>query len=705
MPPFLCPPPSFKKKARLFRLGGALLALASGLVGLGSLEASPAGATTAPSTIVLVRQTPFVTSTKGMSLEVAVSSQLPVRDLGLEVTLYNQATERGYFDETVHGNTADFSVDGQAPLIPLGTRGLLNRGDATLDFPVSAPGLAGRAQRAPRAGALLSLPCDCAGVYPLQVSLIDTKDSLPLASFITYLVLEPSSVASPLRFSLVIPVGNSVAYSAPHEPAVRPADEAELEELASTFGTHPSIGVSLVVSPQFVGALIAESGKKGGKGAQAGLALAALKRLAGMTNVEIEQDTYAPLDVSALSAARLGSELGPQLRAGERLLRAIGAVVDRHRYVATAPVGSLALHALSNEGVRQLLVPSNSVASFPPSRWEYPVWAPFIARGDDQVVADASDAGLESHLESGSDPVLRATQLLSDLALLYFVEQPPGNRGVTLLAPAGWRPSESFLNTLVAGLGTNPVVSPVTLSQFFSQVHPGSGEEPLLVRSLQSAGISRADRLERKQVIGARIRLASVSSLLPAGSYLVTRLEDMVLLGEAAGLGRTERVAFLHAPLRTLRALAKAITLPAGKTITITSLSAKVPISIYSTAHRPLRVELSLESSDLSFRHHDLTLMLRPKNNTREIALTARTVGDFPFQLTVRSPSGHFLLGRTRVLIRSTAISGVAVALTAGAGAFLVLWWGRSVLKKRRGRHARSTKPTIPREVSSAGAK
>jgi hypothetical protein len=56
--------------------------------------------------------------------------------------------------------------------------------------------------------------------------------------------------------------------------------------------------------------------------------------------------------------------------------------------------------------------------------------------------------------------------------------------------------------------------------------------------------------------------------------------------------------------------------------------------------------------------------------------------------------------------IRSTAISGVAVALSIGAAAFLVVWWMRSILTKRRKKHkqrgAALAAGAVPASVSGA---
>ncbi|QXC59836.1 hypothetical protein KSP35_15825 [Aquihabitans sp. G128] len=51
------------------------------------------------------------------------------------------------------------------------------------------------------------------------------------------------------------------------------------------------------------------------------------------------------------------------------------------------------------------------------------------------------------------------------------------------------------------------------------------------------------------------------------------------------------------------------------------------------------------------------------------------------------------MLAESRYRVRSTAVSGVGLLLTVGAGGFLALWWGRHWVRTRRkaqGRHGRS---------------
>jgi hypothetical protein len=61
-----------------------------------------------------------------------------------------------------------------------------------------------------------------------------------------------------------------------------------------------------------------------------------------------------------------------------------------------------------------------------------------------------------------------------------------------------------------------------------------------------------------------------------------------------------------------------------------------------------------------------------------------RASGAFPLGVTITSPDGSVVLDRTSFTIRSTAISGVGLVLSIGAGLFLLIWWARHWRTARR---------------------
>jgi hypothetical protein len=72
------------------------------------------------------------------------------------------------------------------------------------------------------------------------------------------------------------------------------------------------------------------------------------------------------------------------------------------------------------------------------------------------------------------------------------------------------------------------------------------------------------------------------------------------------------------------------------------------------------------------------------------VRVRTRTLGDSSLQLELVSPVGHLGLANGEFTLRCTAFSDVAIALTAGAGAFLVFWWVQSASRRRRRRLVRS---------------
>lgn len=692
----------------------------------GPLGARPAGATsTVPSAIALVSQTAWVRNTSGMQLRVAVRSTLARSDLALQVTLYSQATERGYFEQSLSGNTDGFFVLSTTSL-PLTTKGLMGSdGDASIDLPVAPPSVPGKAVKAPSNGALLDFPCtsQCAGVYPLQVTLEDTATATEADSFMTYLILAPDGAASSLRFSMNIPLGSAPVMTAGGKPdlQVLSADESEISELYSSLMAAPSSAVSLALYPQLSTALASVAGSGTKEAAASRASLATLKKLVALPNVEVTQQTYSAVDVAALARENLPEEAAAQFDAGRAAAAGeLGVKTAGRPYVAAAPFGKKALSLVSSGGATQIEVPSDGVGAVPAS-WDYPVWAPFRVSGT-SVEADASDSYLESHLEqSSSDPVLRANQMLADLAILYFVEQPPGNRGVSVLAPLAWHPTASFISTLLEGLSSSPIVAPVTLTQLFNQVPVGSDEipsgyvkSPLASRQLTGRTPSAGSYLPAGPISTARSNLATLSSLMPKDPGLVHRLELAVLVGETDGLTTATRSTYLDAPAAQLHAVAEAVSLPDRRTITITSLSARIPISISSRANTPLSVDLRLSScpparaglgcraANLTFGKAVRSFTLAPGNSTTEVEVSARSSGDFPFYLELTTSTG-VVLSSSQLTLRSTAISGVAIGLTVAAGAFLLLWWARSALRRRlRGKHMRRATAQAARTPSVA---
>ncbi len=679
---------------RFWLAAGAVALALCAVLPFGPAAAAAAGAAEAsprPSTLSLESAAPAVVQrSSGLDLEIAVSSALRASELGVSVTLFSKAVYLSTFEQTLSGDTAGLSVmSGTTGPLPLTTlRGRQGGGLVPLRLPVSAPDLPGHTGPPPSNGTILQVSCvagGCAGVYPLQISLVDLSEGLALDTVTTYLVLAPPAEVSgstPLRFAWTMAIGSSPALGPSGAGAPSVADTAELRLLETVLAADPGLDLSFDVSPQFVRALALA------RSPGAGAALSALRSFArDPARTEIVPDTFAPLDLPGLFSSGLGSDLARQLRAGRNVLAGLlGSTGDSDVFAPSTGIGPRVLASLARSGVNAVVLPSGSVRR--PSLADLPIAAlsPFVVPSSGAEAAE-SDAGLESHLSGKGGPVLRATQLLANLAVLYF-QLPYARKGVALLSPRRWRPSAAFLSTVAAGLSGDPLVTTTTDSGLFVNVPPGAVDPTGALRSrrLSPPRLHPGSLLPAATIRGGQNELAALRSFLGGRSRTTESLAEGLLESESEGLSKGRRQAYATAVAEELAKKAKLVSLAFGHAITITSLTARVPISIVSRAHEPLHVVLSASSPDLSFPGRTtFHLRLVPRTNLVPIRLSARTAGNFSLDLDLSAPSGPLLVSG-RIPIRSTAISGVAIGLSIAALAVLVLWWLRSTVRRRRGR-------------------
>ena len=291
-------------------------------------------------------------------------------------------------------------------------------------------------------------------------------------------------------------------------------------------------------------------------------------------------------------------------------------------------------------------------------------------------------------LASTVAPALKAQQLLADLSIQYF-DNPGAPQAMAVESSLGSHVGLAFLQDVMTALSRSSIVHAVTLANIFADVSPFSSNTSPSRRSLvtaapQASSLVPAQPIETPCRDWRRWRRSPLVRYIRPGGI---PLSDLVLMSEGAGESAGTRQAYLQPIARQADALAGLVNLPFGRTITMTSLQAKIPISIISKSRTPFQAVLSVTSPELGFpRGHTVNVTIYPNTNIVPILLSARTSGDFSLQLTLATTSGFTIQSGT-MTIRSTAISGVAVALSIGAAAFLLVWWLRAILTKRRKKH------------------
>jgi len=136
------------------------------------------------------------------------------------------------------------------------------------------------------------------------------------------------------------------------------------------------------------------------------------------------------------------------------------------------------------------------------------------------------------------------------------------------------------------------------------------------------------------------------------------------------------------------------IRIPDDRTFRLTAREGTIPLTIRNDNPFPVFVDLELSSEKLEFEEAEgidrsrfvvRGLVLEPGAITRTIPVRARASAAFSLRARLLAPGGAELV-RSRYTVISTVFSGVGVALSVAAGAFLLLWWASHWRTVRRGR-------------------
>lgn len=680
------------------RAGLALVALGLGVATLG-LALPAAAQQSGTGSIALTSQDAWVqSSSTPIRVGLKVQSSVPASDLVVGVALYTEPggsplASRDEFDATLKGQFAGLDQQFVSTL----SLDSLAAGNGAVTLYAGGSGLPGKVPKSAATGQVVQLPCveGCDGVYPLQVSLVDTLTGTTLDSFTTYLIVAPPAVAPErqLRFSFVLPVGAAPALTPGGTSAVPPQTVSRIDTVVSMAASWPGAPLTVEVYGQTLLGL--------SRSHHASLVGALASGGAGT----LVPGPFSAVDPTALAQAGLGSELALQLEQGRLVFASEVHESDASPvYVATAPLGSSGLAALAADGLKRIVLPAanlSSVANGNPKtvQWPYTLSAPFHIAGS-SVEGVQADSGLEAHLTGSGSSALRAQQLLADLAEIYF-DSPnyPQSRGVALVAPGSWAPQPGFLDAVLSGLQSSPIIAAVPISELFRSVPPGTCKEAPsaitgcspAVRSIAAPNPNSGGGITFGEVQTARAEIGELASIMPTATATTRIFDDAVLLAESAGLDPGVRESYLSASLATTTELGSELSMPANRIVTVTASSARFPIAVSSSSSTPLHVVLVISGPKLT-SPSSTPLVLDRGTTAFIVRVTTRTSGDSNLQLELLSPTGGFVLVRREFTLRSTAISGVAIGLTAGAGAFLLVWWLRSALRRgrrRSGKHAR----------------
>lgn len=258
-------------------------------------------------------------------------------------------------------------------------------------------------------------------------------------------------------------------------------------------------------------------------------------------------------------------------------------------------------------------------------------------------------------------------------------EEQPGVEGRVLAVtiPDGWHPSGRMALRLYRGLAGAPWLRTVT-----PRAGLRLGVEPAtrtIVDSLPSAP-NQLGAADYAGIESAQDAVESFGYVKPPAA-LVERLSSNILVAESRSFWKdpptaARGLAYASAARGQVLAELGKISINVQPQVTLTSRRGSIPILINNRASYPVRVVISLESTKLDPHPSSITRVFEPGQTPDKIDVTAQSSGIFPLSISLSTPGPDPVPIQTiEPSVRSTEFNDIAVAITTGALAFLVLFY------------------------------
>jgi hypothetical protein len=418
-----------------------------------------------------------------------------------------------------------------------------------------------------------------------------------------------------------------------------------------------------------------------GSGTPGNNMLDALRRAVGTSDVLARP--YVDLDLDALSAAGLLSQTSPEAMAGAQVLRERLREPVGRTWLTGPTVGDAEVQALRNLGIGRAILPESAIEGLTDQR-EGPVPVGPVALSDNGLMAAVSDDDLASRLLAG-DGELGVQRFLAELMMIWLSRPSIDGRGVLVRIPEDATIDPTVLARALEALTDGEAVKAITIRDYFSSLSPVGGDSPLVV-GLAADGPAEDLRALTGPLQNAQTAVSGLAGTLDDRSAIQS-LHRSLLISLDADLPMARRRAYVNRVGTVVDQISDQVNAPPEFTITLTARDGKIPLTIENRTNQNVSVLVLLQSSQLTFPDGGVVDLTVPPGGRRvDLHVRTRTSGAFPLHITLTSPDRSVVLDRTTFTIRSTAVSGVGLVLSVGAGLFLLIWWARHWRTARRSR-------------------
>lgn len=674
---------------RSLRAGvAALMIVTIGVLPSRAQRSAPSGQVSGTSLLRIASISPWLDGTHPFSVTAQILNQteLTLDTATVSVSVFGRVSSRSQLKQALDGGTPTESLGFFQQNVP-GPIGPGQQRTITLERPATA--LIGSIART--------------GVYPIQISLLDARGTETVSTAMPYFA---SPALNPLNVTWVLPIS---------APTVRPVDNgfsqaaidslgiAELTQQMQAIAARPGANLTLAPDPSLLDTLtdladgfdlVTPSGREhvGPNDLAARQASDLLDefRRAALAAGEIASVPYVPVDLPSLAQHGLRTDALRQITLGRSLSEQI-----LHR----SPSFSLLLPpnlaydtssaaALAPLGITGIVIDPASLPLRPVEPFSPQLFGPSrpVAFGGTSLRALLPDAQIDSLLAGHEQGVLAAQSIIAETASSYL-ELPSFGSDRVIVIDSPVRLAPTALAAAIDGLNSAPWVRLRSATEALSLLPPEGAPLPL-------PSLIRPDHSFLSAARTARAELSILGSILVQPLSAADTFDRDVLASESSewAVAPTAGVRLARRVRTSVVGILSDIQVGAGRRVTLTAKTGSVPVTILNKNQFPVRLRIRVDSAKVGFPTGATRIIqVDPPNNTVDFTVSARAAGAFPLDVRLETPDGARLIARGSVILRSSAVSTVALLVVGGSAFFLLFAWAQR--SRKRTRAAAKTSP------------
>jgi|GEM_PF-3329457 len=511
------------------------------------------------------------------------------------------------------------------------------------------------------------------GVYPIAISLTTPKkDTSETAySFTTYIPTVSESGSAYSQKLNVVPLlifdplidRRSLIKNDKNAKELIESYSTQFTNVSNTVAEIANLGAqsTLILSPEALesASLLATLSSDD--------AIAELFSVNQPSNIEYVQDTYVPLNIAELEEINKSNLFSNHIALGRSITSDLQfSIPSRTLVTQTFTKESISTIALS--GIDKLVVDDNTfnATSVPSQRYAK------VSDEDLSLSIAAGEYKLANSLPSSLSPSAQANYLIAATSIITL-EAPSVSRGAIIPLDIG-KLDASVATEFIRATSNNPLTRTIKLDTFFNELDEDKSISNKLKN--QSIPVDKTTKIDSGQVDEVGRYARAGESIYPSSSIT----NNVFKWSRLAILSRSDRkvneIISSESVRQQVENISNVINLPQKRTITLTSREDEIPVTVKNSSGEVLKVLVEVDSDKLSFpegSRYEVTL--NQENTTLVVPVKARTAGSFPISVRVLSPSQEVEIVKQGVTVRSSAFSGVGVAISIASILFLAFWW------------------------------